>query len=122
MSEKRLSEIDQRSAAVVLRKERSIIRKARRVVERGAIDATAIDDDGPAPADWDARRVRVARDMRASKRNAPVYIDVLSGILDRHAKVEAAKAAAPVPLNIAVINVVQAPPSYEVLDVEVKDE
>ena len=98
--------------------ERQVIRKARRVVEQGALDATAIDDEGPAPEGWDERRTRVARDMRQSKRNAPVYIDVLSRIVENHDKIEAARAGGPVQLNVGVVNVVQAP-NYPVIDVEV---
>jgi hypothetical protein len=117
---KALSPMDQAGADLVRRKARSVIRQARKIVEQGAIDATDVNDDGELPVEWDARRRRVALDMRESKRNAPVYIDVLTRRLESHEKLEAAKAGGNVSLNVAVINVVR-PPAYEEIDVEVNE-
>ena len=123
---KALSKVDEQGVQAIVRKERKVIRKARKVVERGALDATAIDDDGNPVAPgvlegWDARRMRVAQDMRKAKRQAPVYIDVLTKTLESHDKLEAERnKAAPVQLNIGTINLVKAEdrPQYQVIDIE----
>ncbi len=121
MTAKALSPMDQRGADVVRRKARGIIRQARRIVEQGAIDATHVNDDGQFPEEWDARRRRVALDMRESKRNAPVYIDVLTRRLESHEKLEASKNTGNLNLNVAVVNVVTTPPQYEEIEIEAVD-
>lgn len=120
--ERKLTRAEKREVNRIKHLERQIIRRARQVVERGGVDATAIDDEGNevergVTEGWSARRRRVALDMRKSKRNAPVYIDVLTRIVENHDKAEAAKQqAAPIQLNIGSINVVKAP-EYPVIDV-----
>lgn len=103
--------------------ERTAIRRAMRVVEQGAFDATSIDDDGVPvglhgeKVAGNPRRRRIALDMRQSKRNAPMYIDVLTRRLESAEKADALAAqGAPVHLNIGVVNVVVAP-SYQTIDV-----
>ena len=66
--------------------------------------------------------MRVALDMRKSRRNAPTYIDVLLRRLEGHEKAEAIKSqGAPVALNVGTINVVM-PPTYQVLELEPGDD
>lgn len=121
---KALAQADILGVRAIARKERKVIRKARLVVERGAIDASSIDDEGNpvergAIEGWDARRMRVAQDMRKSKRNAPIYIDVLTRTLDTHDKAEAERGkGAPISLNIGAINICKLP-DYPVIDVDV---
>lgn len=124
MSEpKALSRPDELGLRAIVRKERKIIRRARLVVERGAIDASSIDDDGNpvasgSVAGWDARRMRVAQDMRKSKRNAPIYIDVLARTLETHDKAEAeAGKGAPINLNFNAI-IIPRLPEYPVIDID----
>lgn len=120
--EKRLTKQDRREIAAVKSVERAIIRRARRIVEQGALDAAAITDEGLPVEEgltegWTAKRKNVATDMRKAKRAAPVYIDVLARQLESHDKIEAAKTAgAAINLNIGAINIVKAP-EYPVIDV-----
>lgn len=124
----KLTKLDKQTLKAAERAERRVVRKARAIVEQGAVDATAITaagtiiegvavDEKGRPEGWSARRLNVARDMRESKRNAPIYLDIATRIVETADKLEAAKQqAAPVQLNIGTINVVTAP-EYEVIDV-----
>jgi hypothetical protein len=122
MSDTKLTKAEKRQVAAVKAAERTVIRRARRVVEQGALDATALNDDGLPVEEgvtegWSARRRNVANDMRKAKRAAPVYIDVLARQLESHDKIEAAKTSgAAINLNIGAINIVKAP-EYPVIDV-----
>ncbi len=120
--ERKLTKLDKEGIKAMERLERRVVRKARAIVEQGSVDATALTDEGTPVEEgltkgWSARRRNVANDMRKSKRNAPVYIDVATRIVETADKMEAAKSqAAPIQLNIGAINVVTAP-QYEVIDV-----
>ena len=120
-----LSDVNQGGVLAIRAKERVVIRRMRRVVEQGALDATKIDDDGPAPEvgedekPWSRDRLRIAQDMRKSKRMAPVYLDHMQRKVDAHDDREAQKTA-PSPLNIGVVNIVQAV-SYPTKLIEVKE-
>jgi len=110
------------SAKAVRRVERKVIKKTMNLIERGVLDASKINDDGTDnsganPFEGDERRRRIAMDMRVPKRNQPTYIDVGLRRLESAEKADAAEhQAAPVALNIGVVNVVQAP-VYESIDV-----
>jgi hypothetical protein len=97
------------------------LRKARRVIERGLVDATGLNEDGQ-PVDDDAaqmrgRRLQVARDLRQPVRNMPSYLKLAADRLNMQDKIAAAeKVQAPVSLNIGTV-VHVAPPQYEVIDV-----
>lgn len=106
--------------------ERTAIRRAKRVIERGAYDATKIDDDGLPVGEAgeevvrNPERKRVAMDMRKPKREAPVYVEVMTRRLESAEKLDAASdQGQPVSLNIGVM-VVQQGPQYSTLDVTPK--
>ena len=121
---KALSSLD-RGVQAVLRVERKAIRKGLKIVEQGAIDATTIDNDGnpvdPATPEQErlkGKRLRVAQDMRKSRRDSPVYIDVLTRRIESAEKADAmANQGSPRPLNIGSVTIVVAAPQYETIDV-----
>lgn len=115
--------VQEQSTRAVQRAERKVIKRTQNLIERGVLDASRIDDDGMPvrPQDQevvsDARRHRIAMDMRQSKRNAPLYIDVGLRRLENAEKLDAAeKVGAMVQLNVGTVNIVQAP-QYDVIDV-----
>lgn len=105
----------------VQRAENKALRRARKVIERGLIDATGLNEDG-APVDEDAaqmrgRRLQVAKDLRQPVRNMPSYLKLAAERLNMQDKIAAAeKQQTPVNLNIGTV-VHVAPPQYEVIDV-----
>jgi hypothetical protein len=118
---KALSSLE-RGVQAVLRVERKAIRKGLKVIEQGALDATSIDDAGnPVAPDVEpltGKRLRVAKDMRLSRRDSPVYIDVLTRRIEGAEKADAlAGNGAPRPLNIGVVNIVVPQQRYETIDV-----
>jgi hypothetical protein len=121
LSTKALSSLE-RGVQAVLRVERKAIRKGLKVIEQGALDATTIDNDG-IPVSPDAeplagKRLRVALDMRKSRRDSPVYIDVLTRRIEGAEKADAlANVGAPRALNIGVVNIVVPQRQYETIDV-----
>lgn len=114
--------VRERGMQTMLRVERLAIRRGLKVIERGAFDATTIDDEGnPVAPDVEpltGKRKRVALDMRQSRRNSPVYIDVLTRRIESAEKADAiANQGAPRPLNIGVVNIVVPQQQYETIDV-----
>lgn len=118
---KSLSVLD-RGVQAVLRVERKAIKRGLKIIEQGAVDATGIDDAGiPVSPDVEplkGRRLRVALDMRSSRRDSPVYIDVLTRRVESAEKADAmSNQGAPRPLNIGVVNIVVPQQQYETIDV-----
>ncbi len=119
------TQADKAALRVVEGKERLIIRRLRRIVEQGALDGSHIDDDGPAPVvpegqkPWTPDRLRVARDMRKSKRNAPVYLEHAQRAVEKHDDRQAVQQV-PTQLNVGVINIVQAR-VYPAIELETKE-
>lgn len=112
------------SERAVRRVERKVVKKTMHMIERGVLDAAAIDNDGLPVGEAgqevvkDPRRLRVARDLRESKRNAPLYIDVAMRRLEQAEKLDALQDhGAMVQLNVGTVNIVQAPPQYQTIDV-----
>lgn len=110
-----LSAIDQAGVKAGLAMERRVIRKAMKVVERGALNATMINDDGlddqGSEVILNERDKRIARDLRKSKRHAPVYLEVLLRRLEAAEKLDAMKDQGPkLSLNVGKMVVVQAVP------------
>lgn len=108
--------------------DRRAIKKAVRIVERGIVDATQVEDNGLTAAGenpWknepDAeQRQRIAKDCRTSRRNAPVYLELALRRIEGAEKLDSlVDASAPVALNIGVVNIVS-PPTYESIDVTPK--
>lgn len=124
MSSRALTQFD-RGVQAVLRVERKAIRRGLKIIEQGAIDATTIDNDGnpvdpnmPETERLRGKRLRVAQDMRKSRRDSPVYIDVLSRRIESAEKADAlANVGSPRPLNIGVVNIVVPQQQYETIDV-----
>ncbi len=128
MSETALTKIDQLGMAVAKATERRVIRKARKIIERGIQDAASINDDGldDSAADVlldehgrvDERRRRIAKDLRKPKRDAPMYLDVSVRMLESHDKIEAARNHGPRTQlnNYTVINFT--PPTYETISLD----
>lgn len=116
-----LSERDKAGEAAVRFTERVVIRRMLRVIEKGALDATLVNDDGlddqGSEVLLNERAKRIARDMRKARRNAPAYIDVALRRLESAEKADALRASnTRAPLNIGVF-VQVAPPSYPSIDV-----
>lgn len=114
MSESALKAADKAGVAAVKFVERKVIRRALRVVEKGALDATLINDNGLDDQGSEVilteRAKRVAMDMRKSKRHAPVYIEVLLRRIEGAEKADALRDQGPrPPLNVGVFVQVQAP-------------
>lgn len=116
------------SVKAVQRIERKVIKRALKTIEQGALNATKVDDDGTGvddegnPVELSVREKRVAMDMRKSKRNAPVYIDVLTRRLESAEKADAmSNQGERAQLNIGTVNIVQAAPQYEVINVDAKE-
>lgn len=110
---KALTKPDQAGIKAGLAVERRVIRRAMRVVERGALNATLINDDGlddqGSEVLLNERDKRVARDLRKSKRLAPVYLEVLLRRLESAEKIDAMRDQGPkVALNVGKLLVVQA--------------
>ena len=112
---------DVASAEAVKFAEKVIIRRMLRVIEKGAMNATLVNDDGLDDKGQEVlatqREKRIAMDMRKSRRNAPTYIDVALRRVESAEKADALRASnIRGPLNIGVI-VQVTPPSYPTLDV-----
>lgn len=112
---KALNRIDQAGVRAGRAAERQVIRRAMRVVEKGALNATLINDDGlddqGSEVILNERDKRVARDLRKSKRMAPVYLEVLLRRLESAEKVDAMRDQGPkLALNVGKVVVVQAVP------------
>lgn len=109
----------------VTRVERKVLRKARRLVEEGAVNATRINDNGlddqGSEVILDEERKRIALDMRKSKRHAPVYIDVLLRRVESAEKAQALQGAGRGPLNVGVF-VHVAPPQYPAIEIAAKED
>lgn len=110
---KALRPLDQAGIRAGRAAERGVIRRAMRVVEKGALNATLINDDGlddqGSEVILNERDKRVARDLRKSKRMAPVYLEVLLRRLESAEKIDAMRDQGPkVALNIGKVVMVQA--------------
>lgn len=108
----RLTKLDQAGIKAGRAVERKVIRRAMRVVERGALNATLINDDGlddqGSEVILNERDKRIARDLRKSKRHAPVYLEVLLRRLESAEKIDAMRDQGPKQaLNIGKVVVVQ---------------
>lgn len=122
----KLAKTDQAGVRAVQLTERRVIRKALRVIEQGALNATRVNDDGLDDQDSEVilneREKRIAMDMRRSKRHAPVYLEVMLRRIESAEKADALRAQSAKPaLNIGVIVQVQGP-EYPVLDVTTRQE
>lgn len=107
-----LDKPEPRGVSVVRRIERLIRQRAERIV-LDATYAADIDDEGPKPDpkpdDMSARRYRVARDARLSKRLRPGYIEDAQKTLESFRRLEAAHAQPQLQqLNIGAVNIVTA--------------
>lgn len=124
---KQLSRLDQIGVKAGLAAERQVIRRAMRVVEKGALNATLINDNGlndqGKEVGLNERDLRIARDLRKSKRMAPVYLEVLLRRLESAEKADALRDQGPkVSLNVGKVVVVQSV-AYPVLSLpDRKDE
>jgi hypothetical protein len=109
--------------AVIRNIERRVIKRALRVVEQGALNATLINDDGRDDQGSEVllseREKRVAMDMRKAKRFAPIYIDVLLRRVESAEKADALRAEGPrLGLNVGVFVQVKAAEYQSVVLVE----
>jgi hypothetical protein len=114
-------EIDKVGAAAVRAVERKVIRKMRRLIEEGAINASLINDDGLDDQGSEVllseQKKRIARDLRKSKRHAPVYLEIYNRRVESAERVDAMRGQDRQPLNIGVV-VQVALPEYPVLQLE----
>lgn len=121
-----MNKIDRAGIKAGLAMERRVIKRAMRVVEKGALNATLINDDGlddqGSEVILNEREKRIARDLRKSKRHAPVYLEVLLRRLEAAEKIDAARDQGPkVALNVGSVVVVQSP-AYPVHQLGRKEE
>lgn len=122
MSEGALSRNDQLGMREAKAVERRVIRRARKIIERGIEDATMVTDEGVDDSGsevlLDERRKRIAMDLRKSKRNAPIYLDIAARMIESHDKIEAARNHGPRTQlnNYTVINFT--PPTYETISLD----
>lgn len=125
MKDGKLRPIDERSKQAVLAVERAVIRKMRRYVEQGALDASRINDNGLDDSGSEVflneRRKRIAMDLRKSKRHAPVYLDVYKARVEAAERLDAERAAPRGDLNIGVFVEVK-PVIYPTLALDTKKE
>ena len=121
MIEKPLRKIDQAGFDVVRRVERNVIRKMRRLIEEGAINASRINDDGlddqGSEVILNEQAKRIARDLRKSKRHAPTYLDIYYRRVEGAERAEALRDGPKLNLNIGTLVHVQAIP-YPVVAVD----
>jgi hypothetical protein len=129
VSEPKAALVQQREANDAVKyTERRVLRKARRLIEDGILHATLIDDfgvpvDAENPPQLTKQQMRIALDLRDSKRNAKMYIDTAIRVSELALKAEAIKSqGGPVQLNIGTINIVRREEyQYPVIDVDAKD-
>ncbi len=69
-----------------------------------AIDGARIDDEGPAPASWNATHVRVARDARKPLKQRPYYLELAARASESFRKADSARDASPT-LNASIIQI-----------------
>lgn len=109
--------------------DRRAIKKATKVIERGYLDATKVNDDGltnagtnPFEGEPDAEdRQRIAKDCRQSQRNAPVYLNLALRRVESAEKLDSlVDSGERTPLNIGQVVIVQAAPTYQSIDVTPK--
>lgn len=113
-----MNAIDRAGIKVGRALERKVIKRARQAVERGALNAARINDNGlddqGSEVILSEREKRIAMDMRKSKRNAPVYIEVLLRRTENAEKLSALRDQGPkVALNVGQVVLVQ-PVAYPV--------
>lgn len=110
--------MDQAGVAAVRFVERKVIRKMRRLIEEGALNATLINDDGlddqGSEVILSEQKKRIARDLRKSKRLAPIYLEVCHRRVEAAEKADALRGQERQPLNIGLVVQVQIP-DYPVL-------
>jgi hypothetical protein len=120
-----LRKLDQAGADAVRMVERRVIRKMRRLIEEGAIDASRINDNGlddqGSEVILSEQRKRIAMDLRKSKRHAPVYLDVYYRRVEGAERTDALRDGPKLNLNIGTLVQVQAI-SYPVKALEHKEE
>ena len=108
-----MNEVQKAGVRAVLAVERKIIRRMRKLIEEGAINASRINDDGlddqGSEVILDEQKKRIARDLRKSKRHAPVYLQVFADRVEAAEKADAARAQDRQPLNIGMVVQVQIP-------------
>lgn len=125
MNETRLRPIDQAGVAAVRAVERKVIRRMRKLVEQGALDASLINDNGlddqGSEVILNERRKRVALDMRKSKRHAPVYIDFMKARVESTERADALRDGPRLSLNVGVVVEVR-PAQYPVKMIDHKGE
>lgn len=113
-----LSKIDQAGVAAVRFVERKVIRKMRRLIEQGALNASRINDDGlddqGSEVILNEQEKRIARDLRKSKRHAPIYLEVYHRRVEASEKADALRTGDRPALNIGLVVQVQMP-EYPVL-------
>lgn len=113
MSEtKALRKIDQVGADAVRMVERKVIRKMRRLIEEGAINASRINDNGlddqGSEVILNEQAKRIAMDLRKSKRHAPTYLDVYYRRVEGAERADALRDGPKLNLNIGTLVHVQA--------------
>lgn len=112
MIEKPLRKIDQDGFNAVRRVERNVIRRMRKLVEEGAINASRINDDGlddqGSEVILNEQAKRIAKDLRKSKRHAPVYLDVYYRRVEGAERADALRDGPKLNLNIGTLVQVQA--------------
>lgn len=124
MSDSRpLTKREEAGVAAVRFVERKVIRRMRRLVEHGALNATRINDDGlddqGSEVLLNEQEKRIAMDLRKSKRHAPVYLDVHLRRVEAAEKADALRDQPKTNLNIGVFVEVRAP-EYPTLRIDTK--
>lgn len=119
------NKLDLIGAEAVRHVERKVIRRMRRLIEEGAIDATRINDDGlddnGSEVILSSQKKRIALDLRKSKRHAPVYLEVFYKRVEGSEKAIADRDAPRINLNIGSLVQVQAV-TYPVVAIDTKRE
>lgn len=106
--------------------ERRIIRDMAKMIERGVMDATRINDDGLDDAGRqvieDERRRRVALDLRKNRRDMPSWADLGQKIVAESRRRDALRDQPKHNLNIGIVQVVVQAPEYPTIMLDEKKE
>lgn len=116
-------EHDAMGARFLRNSEREIIRRMRHRIEKGILNASLVNDDGlddqGSEVILNEREKRVARDLRKSRRNAPVYLEFQLRRVEGAEKAELLRDQPKVSLNIGTLVQVQ-PVAYPVVQIDDK--
>jgi hypothetical protein len=104
------SEIEKVQQQTLRLTERTVIRRAKKLIEQGVLDAASINDDGTDDNGvqlFEGTRRRVALDLRQTARNKKAYLEFALRRIEGAEKIEAAREQAPKYQlnNCVVINV-----------------